>query len=92
LIVADRDRGFAVSRGFYERGVAAVAAPVRDASLRIVAAINATAPAGERDAADLDAITAAVVRAANAISAQLGASARSAVCAAPSSLGESSWV
>ena len=38
----DRARGYAVSQSFFERGVSSVAAPVRDGSGRIVAAINVT--------------------------------------------------
>jgi DNA-binding IclR family transcriptional regulator len=41
LLAEDRQRGYAVSTSFYERGVTAVAAPVRDHSGRVVAAINA---------------------------------------------------
>jgi DNA-binding IclR family transcriptional regulator len=93
LLAGDRARGFAASRGFYERGIAAVAAPVRDVSLRIVAAINATAPAGEQNAAGLEVVMAAVVRAANNISAQLGAPMSSALAGAHSpALGETSWL
>ena len=36
--------GVIVSRGFYEKGVVSVAAPVRDGADRVVAAINVTAP------------------------------------------------
>ena len=38
----DRTHGYAVSQSFFERGVTSVAAPVRDGSGRIVAAINVT--------------------------------------------------
>jgi len=43
LIQQDRERGYAASTGFYEPGVRTIAAPIRDASLKIVAAINGTA-------------------------------------------------
>jgi DNA-binding IclR family transcriptional regulator len=116
LIAADRERGYAVGQGFYERGVAAVAAPVRDRSLNVVAAINATAAinpaaainsATTRNAAtiaagaqadasgtiDLLAVTTAVVRAANTISAGLGAPVgRVNGTALSSASGETSWV
>jgi DNA-binding IclR family transcriptional regulator len=72
MIAADRVRGFAASKGFYQRGVAAVAAPVRDGSGSIVAAINATAPA-EQESQNLLAVADAVVRTADAISLRLGA-------------------
>jgi DNA-binding IclR family transcriptional regulator len=42
MLVADHDRGYAVSQSFFERGVSSVAAPVRDGSGRIVAAVNIT--------------------------------------------------
>jgi DNA-binding IclR family transcriptional regulator len=43
LLVDDRKRGYAVSQAFFETGVSAIAAPVRDGAGRIVAAINVTA-------------------------------------------------
>lgn len=43
LLAEDRARGYAVSQSFFEAGVSAIAAPVRDGSGRIVAAINVTA-------------------------------------------------
>jgi DNA-binding IclR family transcriptional regulator len=53
LLDADRARGYAVSDSFYERGISATAAPVRDGAGRIVAAISITTqreaiPANER--------------------------------------------
>lgn len=43
LIREDRARGYAVSESFFEQGVSAIAAPVRDGSGRIVAAVSVTA-------------------------------------------------
>jgi len=43
LLMADRERGYAVSQAFFEEGVSAIAAPVRDGDGRIVGAINVTA-------------------------------------------------
>jgi DNA-binding IclR family transcriptional regulator len=43
LLAEDRMRGYAVSQAFFEAGVSAIAAPVRDGAGRIVAAINVTA-------------------------------------------------
>jgi DNA-binding IclR family transcriptional regulator len=43
LVAADRARGYAVSESFFEQGISAVAAPVRDDSGRIVAAVSVTA-------------------------------------------------
>ena len=42
ILTKDRDLGYAVSQSYFERGVSSVAAPVRDGSGRIVAAINIT--------------------------------------------------
>jgi len=41
LLAEDRQRGYAVSTSFYERGVTSIAAPVRDAGGRAIASINA---------------------------------------------------
>ena len=43
LVGEDRARGYAVSESFFEQGISAVAAPVRDDAGRIVAAISVTA-------------------------------------------------
>jgi DNA-binding IclR family transcriptional regulator len=43
LLADDRKRGYAVSQAFFEAGVSAIAAPVRDGAGRIVAVINVTA-------------------------------------------------
>lgn len=71
LIDADRSRGYASAVGFYEAGVRAVAAPVRDMSLSAIAAINATAVGG--DTSDLPRVAAAVAEAAARISRLMGA-------------------
>jgi DNA-binding IclR family transcriptional regulator len=42
ILDEDRAKGYAVSQSFFERGVSSIAAPVRDGSGRIVAAINVT--------------------------------------------------
>lgn len=43
LLAEDRKRGYATSQAFFEAGVSAIAAPVRDGVGHIVAAINVTA-------------------------------------------------
>jgi DNA-binding IclR family transcriptional regulator len=43
VLAADRKQGYGVSQSFFERGVSAVGAPVRDGAGRVVAAINVTA-------------------------------------------------
>jgi len=54
LLAADRERGYARSQGFFERGVNSVAAPVRDKSGTIVAAINITAVESHVTIAEMD--------------------------------------
>ena len=74
LLAEDRRRGYAVSTSFFERGVISVAAPVRDHSGRVIAAINGTAV---NPAPDLESLHGGlkdqVCAAAAAISAMLGA-------------------
>jgi DNA-binding IclR family transcriptional regulator len=70
-IAEDRARGHGVSEGYFESGVSAVAAPVRDATGRVVASINATLFGGARIN---DALVAEVKRAAAEISRALGRS------------------
>lgn len=43
MLDEDRQRGYAISLSFFESGISAVAAPIRNAQGHIVAAINATA-------------------------------------------------
>lgn len=43
LLAEDRQRGYAVSQSFFERGVSSIATPVRDGAGHIVAVINITA-------------------------------------------------
>jgi DNA-binding IclR family transcriptional regulator len=74
LLAEDRRRGYGVSNSFYERGIASVAAPVRDRSGRVAAAINATLIDAELDERMLHGtIKDRVCAAAAAISAMLGA-------------------
>lgn len=69
LLAQDRQRGHAVSQSFFETGISAVAAPVRDAAGRVVGAINVTA----RRAEDIsDELIEKVVTAADDISRAMG--------------------
>ena len=43
LLRQDRARGYAISESFFEQGISAVAAPIKEADGRIVAAISVTA-------------------------------------------------
>ena len=54
LLKEDRGRGYASTQSFFERGVSTVAAPVRDASGAIVAAINVTSVDAHVDPAVMD--------------------------------------
>jgi DNA-binding IclR family transcriptional regulator len=70
----DRARGYAISNAYFERGVAAVAAPVHDHAGRAIAAINVTTVDATLDPRRLDGeIKDCVCDAARAISALLGA-------------------
>ena len=53
LLAEDRERGYAASQSFFERGVSSVAAPVRDAGGSILAAINVTCVDAYVDPADM---------------------------------------
>jgi DNA-binding IclR family transcriptional regulator len=84
LLADDRRRGHAIGTAFFERGVTAVAAPVRDHSSRAVAAINVTTLDAALDARRLAGeIKDRVCEAAAAISALLGAPGRGRAVHAP---------
>ncbi|SLN63493.1 IclR family transcriptional regulator [Oceanibacterium hippocampi] len=73
IVEQDRNRGYVVSRFAFERGVASVAAPVRDASGRIVAAINISSPGSYIPLDELDGVIKdRVLESAREISAWLG--------------------
>lgn len=74
LLAEDRRRGYAISSAFFEPGVTAVAAPVRDRTGRVVAAINVSAVDAALDPSYITgALKDRVCAAAEAISALLGA-------------------
>jgi DNA-binding IclR family transcriptional regulator len=56
LVQQDRERGYVLQEGFFERGISTAAAPVRDRTGNIVAALGATIPAPHIDASELDRI------------------------------------
>lgn len=58
MLADDAARGYVISQSYYERGVASVAAPVRDGSGRVVAAINVT---GSEQVLPVDRINGAVL-------------------------------
>lgn len=68
----DRARGHVRHLGEFETGIASIAAPLRDAAGRVVAAINLSAPLAEAPEARRRAARDAVLEAAARISASLG--------------------
>ncbi|HEY4073173.1 MAG TPA: IclR family transcriptional regulator [Herbaspirillum sp.] len=72
MVQEDRKRGFVLEEGFYETRISTVAAPVRDQSGRLVAALGATIPSPHIDAAQLDVIVQHVRDSANELSMLLG--------------------
>ena len=84
ILAEDRARGYAVSQAFFESGVSAIAAPVRDGAGKIVAAINVTAVNAHIDEQDMHGeLKDAVVEAAAEISQWLCRTATVEVPAAP---------
>jgi DNA-binding IclR family transcriptional regulator len=68
LVQGDRERGYVLEEGFFERGISTVAAPVRDHSGRVVAALGATIPEPHIAADKLDGVVARVRAAADELS------------------------
>jgi len=84
LLAADRARGYAVSQAFFQRGVSAIAVPVRNREGRTVAAINVTAIDAQMDTAAIHgALKDAVLAAAAEIGQWLGSGDLPAVSRAP---------
>jgi DNA-binding IclR family transcriptional regulator len=72
LIKEDRARGYAVSESFFEQGISAVAAPVRDGSGHVIAAMSITAQRPNLEPAELrERLIKQVLRAARDLSYQL---------------------
>ncbi|RZU31052.1 IclR family transcriptional regulator [Blastococcus saxobsidens] len=67
-----RRRGWAATAEEYEMGLNAVAAPVRDAESRVVAAVSASGPAFRLTRESFDVVSSQVVAAADALSRRLG--------------------
>lgn len=68
-----RERGFATARGELEEGYVAAAAPVRDASGSVVAAVSVAGPSSRLDPRRLEEVGRRVRRAGHDISRRLGA-------------------
>ena len=72
LLREDRDRGYAVSESFFEQGISAIAAPVRDRHGTIVAAVSITVQRPTLEPKELrDRLVAQVLGAAAELSSQL---------------------
>jgi DNA-binding IclR family transcriptional regulator len=56
LLQQDRQRGYAVSEGFFEANISTIAAPVRDHTDRVVAALGLTINTGRIEASEIDAL------------------------------------
>ncbi|SFL88288.1 IclR family transcriptional regulator [Variovorax sp. OV329] len=54
MVQADRQRGYVLGEGFFESNISSIAAPVRDHSGHIVAALGATIPSGHIDEGRID--------------------------------------
>ena len=68
LVEADRERGHVFSEGFYESSICTIAAPVRDHSGRVVAALGTTVPAPHVEEGRAQALIAGVCDAAAELS------------------------
>jgi DNA-binding IclR family transcriptional regulator len=68
MVQHDRERGYVLEEGFFERGISTVAAPVRDHSGKVVAALGATIPEPRIAADKLDVVVARVRAAADELS------------------------
>ena len=71
LLRQDAARGYAVSESYFEAGISAVAAPVRDHSGRIVAALSVTAQRPRLEPRERDKLVKLVLRAAADLSRRL---------------------
>ncbi|MBL8384600.1 MAG: IclR family transcriptional regulator [Burkholderiales bacterium] len=71
LVQQVRQRGWVMAEGFFERHISTIAAPVRDRSGHVVAAVGLTVPGGEIPAAAREALPGRVREAARALSALL---------------------
>lgn len=71
LVQADRERGYVLGEGFFEASISTVAAPVRDHTRRIVAALGVTVPSSHIEAGVLEDLVQRVRASADELSALL---------------------
>lgn len=72
MVQSDRERGYVAGEGFFEAAISTIAAPVRDASGRIVAALGATIPSPHFAPERVDELLARVRGTADELSGLLG--------------------
>ncbi len=77
MVEADRQRSYVLGEGFYESSISTIAAPVRDESRRIIAALGTTIPSGHIDAARIDELVQCVRASADELSSLLNYQPRS---------------
>ncbi|CAN5735206.1 IclR family transcriptional regulator [soil metagenome] len=68
MVDSDRQVGYVLGEGFFEASISTVAAPVRDHSTRIIAALGVTIPSAQIDAHRIDELVQRVRSAANDLS------------------------
>jgi DNA-binding IclR family transcriptional regulator len=68
MVQADRQRGYVLGEGFFEANISSIAAPVRDHSGHIVAALGVTIPSGHIEEGRIDEMVGRVRETADAIS------------------------
>lgn len=71
LVERDRERGYVFSEGFFELSISTIAAPVRDHSTRIVAALGVTIPSAHMESQQLAELVQRVRTAADELSRRL---------------------
>lgn len=71
MVQADRERGYVQGEGFFESTISTVAAPVRDHTRRIVAALGVTIPSAHIEASLLEELVQRVRASADELSASL---------------------
>lgn len=71
MVQADRQRGYVLGEGFYEANISTIAAPVRDHTGHVVAALGVTVTSGHIDEARVEALVQDVRDAAGELSALL---------------------
>jgi DNA-binding IclR family transcriptional regulator len=68
MVQMDKQRGYVLQEGFFESSISTIAAPIRDHSGHVVAAMGATIPSPHIESSQLDAIVVSVREAADELS------------------------